>query len=82
MKFFTNKETSKKIIIVTILITIFNFVSPIISSADLADAANEFGGALFKPISQLLLAVSDLVIEGLQKIFIGSGEIEVVNSRK
>ena len=69
MKFFTKKETSKKIIIAILLVMTFNFISPNISQAD-------FGGALFKPIAQLLQAIGDLVIQGLQKMFIGDGQIE------
>lgn len=69
MKFFTNKEITKKIIIAILLVMTFNFIIPITSHAD-------FGGALFKPISQLLCAVSDLVIKGLQKYFIGVDDIQ------
>lgn len=69
MKFFTSKETTKKIIIAILLVMSFNFITPVASQAD-------FGGALFKPISQLLCGVSDLVIKGLQKYFTGVGDIK------
>jgi hypothetical protein len=75
MKLFTNKEIRKKIIIAILLVMSFNFISPTISDAD-------FGGALFKPISQLLQGIGDLVIKGLQKIFVGYGDIRVENPRK
>jgi len=71
MKFFTNKENSKKIIIILLIIMLFNLVSPKISQAGL----DEFGGKLFSPIAQLLCAIGDLVIEGLQDIFTGDGDI-------
>lgn len=78
MKFLQNKEISKKIIIAILLVMSFNFISPTISLAD----KDEFGGALFKPIAQLLQTIGDLVIKGLQKIFIGYGDIRVENPRK
>ena len=68
MKFCTNKDTSKKIIIAILIVMSFNFISPTVSRAD-------FGGDLFKPIAQLLQAIGDLVIKGLQKIFVGDGDI-------
>ena len=58
MKFFTNKENSKKIITAILIIMLFNLVSPRVSQADL-------GGDLFKPISELLRTIGDLVIKGL-----------------
>lgn len=72
MKFFTNKQITKKIIIAILLVMSFNFISPTISLA----GADEVGGALFKPISQLLCWVADLVIKGLQKYFTGVGDIK------
>lgn len=68
MKFFTNKETTKKIIIAVLLVMTFNFISPVASQAD-------FGGALFSPIAQLIASLGDLVISGLQSWFIGYGDI-------
>ena len=68
MKLFTNKEFSKKIIIAILLVMSFNFISPTISQADA-------GGALFKPISQFISWVADLIIQGLQTYFIGYGDI-------
>lgn len=75
MKFFTNKEITKKIIIAILLVMSFNFIAPVTSQAD-------FGGALFKPISQLLCGIADLVIKAAQKIFIGYGDIRVENPRQ
>lgn len=75
MRIFTNKELNKKIIIAILLIMLFNFISPTISNAD-------FGGALFKPISQLLQVIGDLVIKALQKMFIGYGDIRIENPRE
>ena len=68
MKILQNKETIKKIIIAVLLVMSFNFISPTISQAD-------FGGSLFAPIAELLRALGDLVMEGLQKIFTGNGDI-------
>lgn len=69
MKLLKSKEVSKKIIISIILVISFNFAAPTITNAD-------FGGALFKPISLLLVGISDLIIEGLQKTFVGYGTIK------
>ena len=68
MKFFTNKETNKKILIALIIVMLFNFTSPTVSRADI-------GGTLFTPIASLLEAIGDLLIKGLQKIFLGDGKI-------
>lgn len=68
MKFFTNKEITKKIIIAVLLVMTFNFITPVTSQAD-------FGGALFSPIAQLIASLGDLVIMGLQSWFIGYGDI-------
>lgn len=78
MKFLQSKEISKKVIIAILLVMSFNFISPTISLA----GKDEFGGTLFKPISQLLQTIGDLVIKGLQKIFVGYGDIRVENPRK
>lgn len=74
MKLFTDKEISKKIIIAILLVMSFNFILPTVSQAD-------FGGALFKPIAQLLQGIADLVIKGLQKAFVGYGDIRLENVR-
>ena len=75
MSIFTNKEIKKKIIIAILLVMSLNFITPTVSEADI-------GGVLFKPISQLLQTIGDLVIKGLQKIFVGYGDIRVENPRK
>lgn len=75
MKFFTNKETSKKIIIAILLVMSFNFITPNISQAD-------FGGTLFKPIAELLKALGDLVIKGLQSMLLGDGTIAIESPRR
>ncbi len=74
MKFFNTNINVKKVIIITLIVMLFNFMAPVVSQAD-------FGGALFKPISQLLCGIADLVIKAAQKIFIGYGDIRVENPR-
>jgi len=74
MKIIKDKQISKKIIIAILLVMSFNFISPTVCEADV-------GGALFKPISELLQTIADLVIEFLQKVFVGYGEIEIENPR-
>ena len=55
MKLFNNKGFVRKILIVILTITLFNFAVPIQSQADI-------GGKLFKPIFQLLATVADVPI--------------------
>ena len=69
MKFFTNKNISKKIIIAIILVMSFNFISPAVSNAE------DVGGTLFNPIGQLLVALGDVTIALLQELFLGNGAI-------
>ena len=68
MEFFTKKEVIRKVIIAILIVMSFNFLSPTVSHAD-------FGGALFEPISKLLCGVSDLIIQALQKYFVGVWDI-------
>ena len=70
MKNLNNRQFSKKIVIAILIVMSFNFISPNISNAD------NFGGKLFKPISQLLCGISDVIISFLQEIFIGDGTIK------
>lgn len=73
MKFFTNKGVTKKIILLLITIIIFNVLAPIYHVS--ADADESFAGKLFRPILQFFAGVGDLCIRGLQKMFIGNGDI-------
>lgn len=73
MKFFSNKKTTKKIIIAILLVMSFNFIAPNYSQA----AMDETGGKLFEPISNLICTIADLVIKGLQFYFLGDGDIMV-----
>lgn len=77
MEFFTNQKNTKKIIIAILLVMTFNFIAPNISFAD--DDDDVFGGKLFEPLFQLIATVGDLVIRGLQKLFLGDGTIELEN---
>jgi len=69
MEFFTNKSVVKKIVIAIVLVTLFNFISPTVSSASAGI------GILFEPIMDLLCTAADLVLEKLQEYFVGSDEI-------
>ena len=64
MKCFTNKKTT---IIVLIVVILFNFILPTISNAN--RRVDEIAGGLFLGIAKLLRHVGDLVLEGLQEIF-------------
>lgn len=68
MKLFTQKGTVHKIIIAIVIVLLFNFISPTISSASAAGTA---GGILFEPIKDLLLVVSDGIINVTQKMLFG-----------
>lgn len=70
MKFVTKKETTKKVIMLILLILTLNFITPNISIAKGA-----YGGELFTPIFQMLAGIGDLVIKGLQYIFLGDGDV-------
>ncbi len=67
MKFFVKNGINKKTVILVILI--FNLINPNISEG--------YGGALFKPIFQLISGVGDLCLKGLQYMFMGDGDIMV-----
>lgn len=72
MKFFTNKETTKKIIIAVLLVMTFNFISPATSQAI---GNTPRGGKLFEPLFQLTCGIADLFLKGMQYIFMGDGDI-------
>ena len=66
----TKTRVSKKIVIMIIIVTLFNFVMPNFSMAD--DA--EDGGVIFKYFVPIVLAIPDLLLNKLQHIFIGERE--------
>lgn len=61
MKIFTEKRLMPKIVIAIVIVTLFNFMAPTISSAD-------FGGILFEPIKDLLLVIGDGIISVTQSM--------------
>ena len=69
----TSKKIFKTISFMLVIIFITNVFIPIYSYAD---EDEETGGKLFKPIFKLFAGVGDLVIKGLQRIFIGNGDIK------
>lgn len=74
MKLFANKKLFKKIVILLVTIILVNALMPLHMVS--ADADEDFGGALFRPICQFFAGMGDLLISGLQWIFIGDGEIK------
>lgn len=74
MRLFANKKLFKKIVILLITITLVNALMPLYMVS--ADADEEFAGALFRPICQFFAGIGDLLVSGLQWIFIGDGEIK------
>lgn len=79
MKVLTNKKNFK----ILSLILIFSVVLiSIIPNYSMADEDTDVGGKLFKPVFKLFAGVGDLVIKGLQEIFVGDGDIRVDNPRK
>lgn len=72
MKFFTNKETSKRIIIAILLVMSFNFITPNISLA----LGTPRGGKLFEPLLQFTCFIGDLFMKAMQSIFMGYGDIK------
>lgn len=73
MSFVTDKKVIEKIVILILLVTLFNFISPTISKAS-------DGGGLYVPISQFLRAAGDWIIMGLQGYFMGDSEIKNGNT--
>lgn len=75
MKLFANKKLFKKIVILLVTITLVNALIPLHMVS--ADADEDFGGSLFRPIFRFFAGIGDLLVRGLQWIFIGSGDIKV-----
>lgn len=73
MKIVTNKSLIKKISVALIVIILLNTFIPLYSNAD---EDEDKGGKLFKPVFKMFAAMGDLVIKGLQKIFIGDGNLK------
>ena len=64
MNIFTNKQITRKINIVLLIVILFNFLVPIQSQADIGD----FGGDLLKELIRLFDALAD-VINGVMNHF-------------
>lgn len=77
MKLFANKKLFKKIVILLVFITLVNAVIPLHMVS--ADADEDYGGRLFRPLFRFFAGVVDLLVRGLQNIFIGSGDIKPDN---
>ena len=69
----TRPRTSKKIVIMILIVTLFNFVMPNFSIAD--DSIN--GGIFFKPIAQFITHIADLIIQMIQGFAIGTGRVDL-----
>ena len=67
----TRPRTSKKIVIMILIVTLFNFVMPNFSRAE-EDV--EDGGIIFKFLTPIALAIPDLLLQKMQNIFIGDKE--------
>jgi len=63
--FLRSKNWIKKIWIAVVILISFNFVAPNYSQAA------TIGGDLFQPFAQLLCGIGDLVLGGLQYLFMG-----------
>ncbi|MBQ3145570.1 MAG: hypothetical protein IJB90_03245 [Clostridia bacterium] len=79
MKVLTNKKNLK---ILSIILIFSVVLISIIPNYSFADEDDDTGGKLFKPIFKLFAGVGDLVVKGLQKIFVGDGNIRIENPRK
>lgn len=73
MKLFANKKLFKKIVILLVFITLVNALIPLHMVS--ADADKDYGGKLFRPLFRFFAGVVDLLVRGLQNIFIGDGNI-------
>ena len=79
MKTFENKKNIKIVALVLILLSLFITIIP---NFVYADEDEDIGGTLFTPVFKLFAGVGDLFVKGLQKIFIGDGDIKIQNPRK
>lgn len=77
MKLFANKKLFKKIVILLVIITFINVLTPLHMVS--ADTDEDFGGAVFRPFCQFIAAIGDLAMSGLQWMFIGDGNIKAAN---
>ena len=77
----TSKKIFKTISLMLVIIFITNVFIPIYSYAEESND-EKTGGKLFNPIFKFFAAVGDLVIKGLQYMFIGDGDIRQENLRK
>ena len=83
MKFYEDKKKIKVISIILVLLMVFIAVIPNYSIASSGEAEDKKeGGKLFNPVFRLFAAVGDLVVKGLQKIFVGEEDIRIENPRK
>lgn len=64
------KKKTNKIIIVLVIMLLCNFAIPNYVHASV-------GGLFFKPIAQFIAHMADLVLQGLQKYFVGDGTIAI-----
>ena len=75
MKIFTNKSMIRKIAIILVVLLLFSFISPIPNNiSHAADGDGGIGGALFRPILDLLVGVADWVISFIQQSLFGINE--------
>ena len=74
MKLLNNKKNIKLVALILILLSLFITIIP---NLVYADTDEEVGGTLFTPIFRLFAGVGDLFIKGLQKIFVGDGDIKI-----
>lgn len=72
MKFFTKKGIVNKLILVLLVLIVFNAIIP--TNQVCAASDESMGGALLKPIADLLLALGDGVLNVIHKVFYGMSE--------
>jgi len=81
MSFFDSKRKVKIICIMLTFVIAFMSIIPSYSMAA-SDPDEKEGGTLFKPVFRLFAGIGDLVVKGLQKIFVGDGDIKIQNPRR
>ena len=77
------KKTVMRIAIILLLMIIIDSIMPILSSqAGFVVSITEWlVEKVFTAISRWLVDLGDLVLEGLQRIFVGNGEIAIVKDQ-
>lgn len=75
MNLFAEKKTTKTLILIILLVTIFTFITPNYCFAA-KSTEEKWGGKLFRPIANFIAFIPDLVINLLQEFLWDGSNVE------